>query len=281
MKPIFEKIDVSKDEGIHAFIFEGEYFDMPLHFHPEYELTLILESSGIRYVGNNISDFESGDLVLLGGNLPHCWKNEKDHLGTVKSLVVQWEKNILHDLSLFKPIEDLLIESERGLKLNHDIHKEEILLMHQLIKVKGIRRYLVFIELLHALALKKEYIPIAGDSYSYDLSTTTTTRLEKVQSYVHEHFHEKIKLKEVASYLHMNEQAFSRFFSKKMRKPFFLFLNEYRVNRASRLIFETDLQMGEIAFQCGYESLPFFYKQFKKFKGYSPLEFRKMYKRAR
>ena len=281
MKPILEKIDVSSNEGIHAFIFEGTHFDMPWHFHPEYELTLILKSSGIRHVGNNISDFEPGDLVLLGSNLPHCWKNENSHTGTSKSLVIQWEKNIIHNLPLLEPINSLLIKAERGLKLNENIYTEEIKLMHHIVETNGIKRYLALIELLHAIVAKNEYVYVAGSSYSYDLSSTTTTRLEKVQTFVNNHFQEKIKLKEIAEHLHMNEQAFSRFFSKTMKKPFFLFLNEYRVNRASRLIFETDLHMSEIAYECGYESLPFFYKQFKKFKGYTPLEFRKMYKKVR
>lgn len=281
MKPILEKIEATNEEGIHAFIFEDSHFDMPWHFHPEHELTLILESSGIRYVGNNISDFEPGDLVLLSGNLPHCWKNEKEHSGKSKSLVIQWRQDVLHDLPMFEPILALLTKAERGLKFNKDSCAKEIELMYRVVETKGVQRYLVLIELLHSMANKNEYVWIAGSSYSYDLSTTTTTRLERVQSFVHHHFHEKIKLSEVAAHLHMNEQAFSRFFSKTMKKPFFLFLNEYRVNRASRLIFETDLQMSEIAYECGYESLPFFYKQFKKFKGYTPLEFRKMYKKAK
>lgn len=281
MKPVLEKIDVSSNEGIHAFIFEDTHFDMPWHFHPEYELTLILESSGIRHVGNNISDFEPGDLVLLGGNLPHCWKNEYSHTGTSRSLVIQWGKNIIHDLPLFESINNLLIKAGRGLKLNENIYTKEINLMHRIVETNGIKRYLTLIELLQAIVAKNEFVYIAGASYSYDLSSTTTTRLEKVQSFVNNHFQEKIKLKEIAEHLHMNEQAFSRFFSKTMKKPFFVFLNEYRVNRASRLIFETDLHMSEIAYECGYESLPFFYKQFKKFKGYTPLEFRKMYKKVR
>ncbi|MEM9328841.1 MAG: AraC family transcriptional regulator [Bacteroidota bacterium] len=281
MKALFEKVDIDKGEGIHAFQFEQDYFDMPYHFHPEYELTLILESSGMRYVGNNISDFETGDLVLLGSSLPHCWKNEKDHQGTSRSIVIQWSPELIHDTPLFTPIRSLLQKAQKGLKLPNDGDDTVPHLMREIVRSTGINRYLGLVQALSHLASMDNLTYIAGESYSYDLSSSTTTRLEKVQSYVRDHFNEKIKLAEVASNLHMTEQAFSRFFSKAMKKPFFLFLNEYRVNRASRLIFETDLQMNEIAYKCGYESLPFFYKQFKKFKGYTPLEFRKMYRHAR
>ena len=52
-------------------------FDAPYHFHPELELTLIISGEGKRFIGNQISDFGPGDLVLLGSNLPHCWQNHR------------------------------------------------------------------------------------------------------------------------------------------------------------------------------------------------------------
>lgn len=277
MKAILEKIDVSESIGIHAFVYEKKHFDMPLHVHPEFELTLILEGSGIRYVGNDVSDFEPGDMVLLGSNLPHCWKDTGNPVRS-KSLVIQWRKEVLHDLPIFEQIHALLEKSQRGLHIK-DQKATFSNLMQELIIKKGLKQYLLLIELLEHIAKMGDHLPIAGPSYSYDATDKTTTRLESIQSYVKDHFKEKIMLVNVANELNMSEQAFSRFFSKTMKKPFFVFLNEYRVNRASRLIFETDMQMSEIAYKCGYDSLPFFYKQFKKFKGYTPLEFRKMYKK--
>ena len=276
MKAIFEKVDVSEAVGIHAFLFQKDHFDMPLHLHPEFELTLILESSGIRYVGNNISDFTVDDLVLLGSNLPHCWTNTDDHAGNSRSLVIQWSEEVMHNLPVFDRIKDLLAKSQRGLFIR-DKKQEIKQMMHELVETEGLSQYLKLLQLLDFISREVSYELMAGPSYSYDTSSVTTNRLEVIQTYVKNHYQEKIKLSEVADMLHMNEQAFSRFFSKTMSKPFFSYLNEYRVNISSRLIIETDLQMSEVAYKCGYDSLPFFYKQFKKYKGYTPLEFRKMY----
>ena len=89
MKAQFEKIVTSVDSSFHAFLYENENFDAPWHFHPEYELTYIVKGKGMRYVGNSVQKFEEGDFVLLGSNLPHCWKNQHQYKGTVKSLVFQ------------------------------------------------------------------------------------------------------------------------------------------------------------------------------------------------
>ncbi|MEM9338971.1 MAG: AraC family transcriptional regulator [Bacteroidota bacterium] len=279
MKPILEKVDVSDQEGIHAFMYDRPSFEQPWHFHPEYELTLIIESSGIRYVGNNISNYSKGDLVLLGSNLPHCWKNDDDSSSQCRSLVIQWKKEMISDLPIFEEIRTLLKNSQRGLFIQSDKKEQITSFMSEVIQNRHINRYLNFVTLLDFLIQNATFSPIAGHSYSYDLSNVTTLRLEQVQAFVEKNFKEKIKLIDVANQLNMSEQSFSRFFSKTMNKPFFEFLNEYRVNIASRLIFETDLQMSEIAYKCGYESLPFFYKKFKQFKGYTPLEFRKLYQK--
>lgn len=276
MEPKFERIELA-DQHINAFVFESESFERPWHFHPEFELTLILESSGIRYVGNNISDFEPMDLVLIGGNLPHCWKNDEEHSGKAKSLVIHWRSEIIHDITLLDPIRKLLQEAHRGLFINPQYRPLISKNMYKILESEGVLRYVRLLELLDIIASKVSYELIAGPSYSYDMSGDTTKRLELVQLYVNRHFKEKIKLASVADHLNMSEQSFSRFFSKTMGKPFFSFLNEYRVNIASRMILETDMQMTEVAYKCGYESLPFFYKQFKKVKGYTPLEFRRMY----
>nr|WP_010925638.1 AraC family transcriptional regulator [Microscilla sp. PRE1]AAK62846.1 MS124, putative transcriptional activator [Microscilla sp. PRE1] len=277
MKPVLEKVNLKELETVHAFIYSKPTFESPWHFHPEYELTLILKGSGIRYVGDDISDFKEGDLVMLGSNLPHCWKNDQEHTGESKSLVIQWPEKTIGDLPLFNGIKTLMTKSQRGLRLGAEILNRTSNLMYKVLESSGIQRYLRLIELLDHLAEQAEHNFITGASYSYDLSSSTTNRLDTVQTFVKNRYKGKIRLSDVADELNMSEQAFSRFFSKTMNKPFFLFLNEYRVNIASRMILETDLQMAEIAYKCGYDSLPFFYKQFKKLKGYTPLDFRKMY----
>ena len=79
----------------------------------------------------------------------------------------------------------------------------------------------------------------------------------------------------MANLVNMSTQSFSRFFSKIMGRPFFTFLNEYRINLAKRMLMDTDWSVREICFACGYDSLTFFHRQFKKFVHCSPSVYRK------
>lgn len=277
MEAIFEKVDLSNERSIRAFLFNQPKFDGHWHFHPEYELTYIKRGTGIRYVGNNVTDFESGDLVLLGPHLPHCWRNLDEYKGVAQSIVIQWTPGLFEDIPELKAIHKMMGMAGRGIKFNTNDNLEVGNQMFGLIDMSPLDQYIGFLSLLSMLSRESNTKLLAGASYAYDLSDDTEDRLNKIQSYVKDNFRQKIKLSDLSSKVGMTDQTFSRFFSKTMQKPFFEFLNEYRVNIASRLLLETDKQVAEIGFNCGYESLPFFYKQFKKFKGNSPLGFRKLY----
>ena len=77
----------------------------------------------------------------------------------------------------------------------------------------------------------------------------------------------------------MRDETFCRFFKKSLNKSFFTFVNEYRINLSCKELIETNKQVSQIAYECGNESLPFFYRQFQKLMSCSPLVFKKMYLR--
>lgn len=275
MKAVFQKIHTVDNGAFTAFRFRGEVFDAPWHYHPEYELTLIVDGSGMRYVGNDVSAYRVGDLVLLGSGLPHCWRT-----GVVPgaaSIVIQWRKEALPEIGEFEEIHQLLDRAQRGIRYTNDLTQDFIDLVEEQSQVL---QYTKFVALLHKLTQIRQYELLAGESYQADISSKTSGRLADIHQYLSEHFHEHITLADMAQLLSMTSESFSRFFSQRMQKPFFSFLNEYRINRASRMLIETDNQVSEIGYACGYESLPFFYKQFKKYKEFSPLDFRKKYRES-
>ncbi|MEM9674661.1 MAG: AraC family transcriptional regulator [Bacteroidota bacterium] len=277
MKAVLEKISNSEASVVTAFHYLDDHFSAPWHYHPEFELTCILESEGIRYVGNNISEYQPLDLVLIGANLPHRWKNSAESASMASSLVIQWKPEVLPDIADLYAVQQLLKRARRGVYFKKEV-AETVLPSIKSIVQSGGNKYIQLLSILQQLSQTAAYGLLSGENFAPDLSPKTEDRLDKVQQYVEKHYTEKIALAEVAELVSMTESSFSRFFSRVMQKPFFSFLNEYRVNRASQILIETELSIAETGFSCGYESLPFFYKQFNKIKGYSPMAFRKIHR---
>lgn len=281
MKAQFEKISSSTNSSFNAFIYEDENFDAPWHFHPEYELTYIVKGEGIRYVGNNVEKFENGDFVLVGSNLPHCWKNTIQNKGSVKSIVFQWNEAILGDNWIekneFQNIKNLLKKASKGVKFNLKNSKKMELELSEILTKSPFEKLLRFIQLLEDLSAFKEVETLTSTGFTPSLNLKANNRIDKVYDFVQENYDKKIKLQEVSALVSMGDEAFCRFFKKSLNKSFFTFVNEYRINLACKMLIETNKQVSQIAYDCGYESLPFFYRQFQKFMGCSPLQFKKMY----
>lgn len=280
MKALFEKI-TSQQSSLHSILYENKNFDSPWHFHPEYELTYILKGKGIRYVGNSIQKFEEGDFVLLGKNLPHCWKNTEVSKEPVKSIVFQWHDHFLGENTFEKPefyaINNLLKKASKGILFKK---KDAVLCLNILLEIiekPKLDKLLSFLYLLENLAKIKDYEVLTSEGFSPNLNTKVNYRIDKVHDFVKDNYDKKIKLEEVSHLVSMSNEAFCRFFKKSLNKSFFTFVNEYRINLACKMLLETNMQVGQIAFDCGYESLPFFYRQFQKFMKCSPRTFKKTY----
>jgi YesN/AraC family two-component response regulator len=136
----------------------------------------------------------------------------------------------------------------------------------------------LLLQILQELAQAKNVQVLCEQGFSYNLNYTDNERINTVYQYIKDHYRQRITLRKMASEVNMSEEYFSRFFSKVMHKSFFTFLNEYRINAASKLLIEADLPVVQVCYSCGYGSIPFFYRQFKKFKGFSPLTYKLQYK---
>lgn len=282
MKAQFEVFKPLPESSFRVFGYELSEFDAPWHYHPEYELTVILKSQGIRYVGNNMEAFEAGDLVLLGPNLPHCWKNTPESTGPASSIVAQWPEQLLGEgwleVAEFKSIKRLLSMAGQGIRFDQGISAQVRPMLAEMLDMQPLPRLMKFVEILELLASVKNLHFLCAQGFAYPLNYEDNQRINTVYNYIREHYAERISLATLSGLVHMNEEAFSRFFSRIMQKPLFTFLNEYRINMASKMLIETDMQVAEISFACGYDSPPFFFRQFRKFGGMTPAAYRKHFR---
>lgn len=278
MKAHFEQVTPLPENSFKVFLNEVDEFDAPWHYHPEYELTLILDSQGMRYVGNSMENFEEGDLVLLGPNLPHCWKNIGRQQKMARAVVVQWQEHFLGKGWMknpeFKHIHRLLQLALQGVRFQNPVTDKVHKMMLRLLHLSPFQKMIQLLEILDLLAITADRQLLCEQGFTYALNYEDNQRINIVYNYIKEHYQEKITLAAIARLVHMHEEPFSRFFSKIMDKPFFTFLNEYRINMACKLLIETDMQVAQISYACGYESLPFFYRQFNKFRHMPPRAYR-------
>lgn len=279
MKPIFQRLTAEPEEGFAFRDYHSSSFNCPWHAHPEYELILVLEGSGYRIVGDNMTSLGPGDMVFVGPGLPHIWKEETgERPCQVRTLIIQFEAKFLGDgllrLPAMEPVRRLLLNATRGLHVVGPTRKKVSALMHEMARTRGLERLLLFLQILGLLAGSRDCHPIASPNFAPNLELYDQERMARVFQFLTSRIEEDLRLSEAAQLVHLSEGAFSRFFRTHTGKTFPQFVNELRIGRACRLLTEAERNITEVALQCGFTNLSNFNRQFLRLKGTSPREFR-------
>jgi hypothetical protein len=276
MKATFE--DIRSEKGTSSFYtyrFEVPYFEFKWHYHPEYELTYIIKGSGYRLVGNSYAYFCAGDLVLLGSNLPHTWSGKMDAEESSEALVIQFSKEFIApflQLDEGKAIKQLLVQANRGLHFEDHTTLTDRLI--DLTNATGMDRIVKLISILELLS-QQSAKPIATNAFHTVASPKSELRINKVCLFIQHNFTGKISLKEVADLIHLTESNFCKFFKKATGKTYSDYVNEIRINEASRLLVQSEKSINQISYACGFETLSYFNRVFFSKKGTTPSAFRK------
>lgn len=279
MKPKLEYISHKLDGEVYAFTYQNTFFDAPWHYHEDYELTYIEKGRGIRHVAGSVDHFVPGDLVLVGKGVPHFWRNESGYAAGVVSHCVQWEsaslESFIHQTEALQPIAKLLKAAQNGVKFRDATFS--LTIGNRLKKLESLpaeERIVELLQLLLKLAKHQEKELLSVNTVRYHLTEKSNTRIATLLNYVDVNFHQKITLDQMAALTYMTKAAFCKYFKKEFKKTFTNYLNEYRIRKACLLLQETDENLLSIALNCGYENMSFFHRQFKKYLGLTPKEYR-------
>ena len=282
MKPVFEKTPVSQWESFHCEVVRGDSYNAAWHFHPEYQITLVIKSYGYRLVGDNIAPLHAGDLVLVGSNLPHVWQQEKPALSEpvqpVHAVIVRFletfaGKDFL-EIPEMKSVRLLLQRSGRGLQITGLTRQAVAEKMRKLADVSGLERLSGLLSILDMLAHSRELKPIASAGFVPVLNGSDHGRMERVCDYINAHLDGVIDRGEVARQAHLSEGAFSRFFKLRTGKTLPRYINELRVGRACRMLAEGEAKITDIAMECGFDNLANFNRRFLEIAGLTPRNYR-------
>lgn len=282
MKPAFESLPSTNRSSFTIRKFEEKQFSAPYHFHPEYELTLIISGKGKRYVGSNMSDFYPNDLVLLGANLPHCWKtNQADNKKKSSSVVIQFKEDFLGADFFFRPelnrIAQLLQRSQAGIQFTEkkEIIKKNFELLWE--EKNTFKKLYLLLDVLHELSKRRNYILLDKQSIHSSISFTEQERIHVVTAYIVENFQNQISLSIASSLANMTPHAFCKYFKKITRKTFIEAVMDYRIDYAVNQLINTEHSISEIGYRSGFGDISNFHKTFKARMNQSPLQYRNQY----
>lgn len=250
MEFVFEKIHVPNK---HSFITRK----LPLksvdniHSHNNFELNFITSGAGRRIVGDNISGFEKGDLVLMGPDLPHCWElSPQEEESTSFCIVTHFSEDIMKSEFFRMPelekVMELLKLSERGLRFKVDDYAEIEQTLEGMTQLEGLEYYIEMLKVFNLLLQVTERDKLSNPIDRAVVFSKNLEKVNKVYEYVFQNIQEGIKLEEAAALLNMAPSSFCRFFKKKTDITFMEYVKRVRVGMAAKLLAESDRQITQI-----------------------------------
>lgn len=277
-------------EGVESFAarrFEPDFFPFLWHYHPEVELTLIEQGRGMRLVGDSVEHYETGDLVLLGPDLPHTWSSAPGE-GPVRSVVIQFLPAILGQglwkSPEFRGVARLLESARHGLSAEGPDAPRLRELTRRVIEapVGSPQRIVRLLDALAALAeaegLRKlsahPVRVVTGDDDPADDGPADDALVRRILDRLNRASPRFPSQAQVAREFGLSTWSFSRLFQQHLHKPYSRYVNDWRVQYACRRLVESDDSITRIALDSGFRNLANFHRRFRAAKSMTPRAYR-------
>ncbi|MFP9099593.1 AraC family transcriptional regulator [Flavobacterium sp. RHBU_24] len=253
------------------------------HYHDELELIYFKNGSGTQFVGDNISNFKNGDIVLVGSNLPHYWQfSEQFKDAAIEVYVVHfnkyfWGKEFLtlpENLELLKVIE----KSGQGIQIKESNNTYLTEAIVRIIETQGTKKILSLIEVLLEIGKCSNSKYLVSLGFKANFQESERDRIQNIYNYTLKNYKEQISLETIAKIAKMSRTSFCKFFKLRTGKTYSVFLNEIRVGNACKMLIEKKLTVKEICFESGFLNFSSFHKCFKDSTGQTPLKYQRSYK---
>ena len=286
MRPFYQKLIPSSEQSFIFYEEELPHFAVPWHYHHEIEILMVLKSTGTSYIGDSVNPFGPGDVCLIGEDLPHWWKSDTEYMKVgsnlnVKAHVIQFRKDIFESqfmpLPEMAPVRQLVERSQRGIRFLGKSRTKISKMIRKILREDGLKRIAGLLLLLEMMASEKEYVYLSSLGFSKKINTIDFQRFNMIHEYIINHYTEPIRLEDIAAVAYMAPTAFCRYFKKRTGKNFSIYLNEFRIGHANRMLVENKLKISNIATECGFNNLSNFNEQFKKVMGHTPKQHRELF----
>ncbi len=279
-QPDLELVAVPRDESFKVWSHGYPYRTVRWHFHPEYEIHLITSTTGKYFVGDYIGNFEPGNLVMMGANLPHNWVSSVAGGERVdeRCLVLQFDADFIartiDAFPEFRRVAPLLDASRWGLLFTPETGAAAEPIMREMLGAQGLRRIVLFIELFELLAQGVEPAKLASAAYRADPTRYAGTRINHVLAFIGKNLSQELRETELAELSGQSVSAFSRYFRRHTGLPFVQYVNRLRIDLACQLLLSGQLTITDICYRVGFNNLSNFNRQFLLLKDMPPSRWR-------
>jgi AraC-like DNA-binding protein len=256
------------------------------HYHSELELIYFKEGSGIQFIGDNVSRFKAGDIVLLGSRVPHFWRFDEvyfkdDNHAKAESVVLHFREDFWGATFLNLPenagIKQIIMKSARGLLVSGKCKEEIAVMMEEMAELKSHNRVLSLIKILLLIAESDEPKMLCSNGYKPIGTANGDRRINAVCEYSFNHFKRRISLTEIAAVANVSPHSFGRFFKSRTRRTYSWFITEIRVAHACKLLISDDFDnLKQLAIDSGFHTYDRFFKSFKMITGQTPSAYQRV-----
>jgi AraC-like DNA-binding protein len=250
-----------------------EVFYEKLHQHEEIQLSFIVNGEGALVVGDTINNYSKGDILVIGSHLPHVFKSEPKTSEESHMLTLFFTKESFGDAFFnneeLNEIQSFFERSKYGFKLNSNLEELKTLFL-QLESASKLKRFIILLQLLNCM-VNADYTSLSSFVYDKKYSIVEGDRMRNVFEFTMDNYEDEISLEQIARVANMTKNAFCKYFKKRTNKTYIQFLNEFRVEKASKLLKEkNDISIAEIAFMSGFRNISNFNRVFKSIKDKPP-----------
>lgn len=254
------------------------------HYHPEVELIHFEKGSGTQFIGDNIRQFNTGDIVMVGSYLPHYWRFDDIYFSRENSAEVDirvahfcenfWGNDFLQ-LPENKMIKTVLEKARRGIQITGKAKKAIAEIMGRLLVAEGAKRILLLMEVLNAIAECDQADTLSSIGFSPNVEESRNDSINVIYEYSLANFKNKIHMDELAELAGVSPNSFCRYFKSRTHKTYSKFLLEIKVGHACKLLIENRLPLKQLCYESGFNNFANFHKYFKRITGKSPLNYQR------
>lgn len=256
--------------------------EFPWHWHPEIELTLVMEGEIAYQANENLYHLKAGEGLFCNTNVLHCGRGV--HTPDCHYLSVTFHPRLLYGYG------SSLIQNKY---MKHILENPSLASIHFTPEEEWQREVLERVERIRVLdkerpASEELQIQIAlleiwqrifehvdTTKEGYPENGRDTERIRRIMEYIRQHYSEKITLEDLAEQIYLCRSESCRLFKRYMNESMFEYLLDYRVERSLELLRRPELNITQVAGLSGFSDPGYYARIFRRKMGCTPLEYRK------